>query len=241
MQIIGRIRGVLLLLCLPPLTFVFSAATLAAVLLLRVSQRRAAFFPRTWSRIVTAIAGVRVRVEGAGNVEPDRPYIFAANHQSQFDIFALQGYFPFDFRWLAKQELFRIPVFGRAMLRSGHIPVDRGNRRKAARSLEAAAGRIRSGTSVIIFPEGTRSVDGRLGEFKAGAMVLAVKAGVPVVPVAICGSRDILPKGALVSRSGQVVIRIGRPVATESVTLKEKGELAARLHDEVAALLAQGI
>ncbi len=179
--------------------------------------------------------------QGGENVVPGRSCIFAANHQSQFDIFALQGYFPFDFRWLAKKELFRIPFFGPAMIRAGHIPVDRAHGRKALKSLDAAAERISTGTSVIIFPEGTRSVDGRLGEFKTGAMILAIKAGVPLVPVAICGSHEILPKGAFLARPGRVAIRIGRPIETVGMKLKDKTALAAELHAAVESLLDQGV
>lgn len=234
----ARVRGLVLLVFLPPLTMVFSLATLVAILVFRLPQKKCAAIPRVWGRLVTMLSGVRVEVSGKENIAPDRPYIFAGNHQSQFDIFALQGHFPFDFRWLAKKELFGIPFFGPAMLKAGHIPVDRAHGRRAVKSLDAAADRISSGTSVIIFPEGTRSPDGKLKEFKVGAMVLAIKAGVPLVPIAICGTHEILPKGAYLARPGRVAIRIGKPIDTTGMSLKDKGELAARLRREVAALLA---
>jgi 1-acyl-sn-glycerol-3-phosphate acyltransferase len=161
-----------------------------------------------------------------------------ANHQSQFDIFVLDGYFDMDFRWLAKKELFRIPLFGWAMLLAGSIPVDRSHGRQALKSLDQAAKRIAAGASVIIFPEGTRSPDGKLQPFKAGGMQLAIKSGVELVPMAIIGTHEILPKGKILSRPGQVLIRVGEPVASRDFTTKQKQELAELLHDRVAALMA---
>jgi len=176
---------------------------------------------------------------GAERLTPGRSYIFAANHQSQFDIFALQGYLGFDFRWMAKLELFKIPIFGPAMRMAGYIPVDRAHGRKAIKSLDEAAARIAGGTSVLIFPEGTRSPDGRLLPFKAGAMVLAIKAGVPLVPVAIVGTHQILPKGKLLFKPGRVEIRVGEPIETRNYSLKQKQELAELLQEKVAELQAR--
>jgi len=238
---LSRLRGAFFLCIFPPLTMLYSFATLVAALLFRLSQRRCAAIPRAWGRLATRLAGVKVEVSGREHVSADRPCIFAGNHQSQFDIFTLQGHFPFDFRWLAKQELFRIPLFGPAMIRAGHIPVDRAHGRRAVKSLAAAAERISGGTSVIIFPEGTRSPDGKLREFKSGAMALAIKAEVPIVPFALCGTHEIMPKGTLLARPGKVVIRLGQPVETAGMAAKEKAVLAKRLHDEVAALLAAGV
>jgi 1-acyl-sn-glycerol-3-phosphate acyltransferase len=179
-------------------------------------------------------------MSGIDLLEQGHTYIFAANHQSQFDIFVLQGYLGYDFRWLVKMELFRIPVFGKAMEVAGYIPVDRTHGRKALKSLDEAAQRIADGTSVAVFPEGTRSPDGKLGQFKAGAILLAIKAGVPVVPVAITGTHQVLPKGRLLVRPGRVEIRVGAPIAASDYTVKQKQELAERLQAEVAALLEVG-
>ena len=141
-----------------------------------------------WGRLIIWVSGVRVRRGGGSGLDPAAPYVFAANHQSQYDIFVLSGYLGHDFSWLAKKELFRVPLWGKAMLAAGYIPIDRSKGREAMKSLGEAASRIAAGTSVVIFPEGTRSPDGRLGRFKPGVMHLAIKAGVPVVPVAIDGS-----------------------------------------------------
>jgi 1-acyl-sn-glycerol-3-phosphate acyltransferase len=194
--------------------------------------------PRTWARIILAASGVKVKVIGLDNIDKGRPYIFAANHQSQFDIFTMQGCFDFDFRWLAKKELFQVPLFGRAMHLAGYISIDRSHGRQALKSLKEAAERIAAGTSVILFPEGTRSMDGKLHDFKSGGMVLAIKSGVPLVPVGISGTYEILPKGSLLAKPGQVTIRVGKPIATKDFSAGQKHELATMIQGEVARLIS---
>ena len=129
-----------------------SLAAILFLVVLRCPEDKSQLIPTIWSKIMLIAAGVKVRVEGLDQLDPDRAYIFAANHQSQFDIFAMQGCFKFDFRWLAKKELFDIPLFGQALRQSGAIPVDRSRGRQAVKSLNEAAKRIAVGTSVIIFP-----------------------------------------------------------------------------------------
>lgn len=238
-RIIIFLRGCLTLAAIPLLTITvcLAAAVLAATRGYADGQLR--FLARWWGRTICRLAGVRPRINGLANLDGKRPYIFVANHQSQFDIFVLQGYFEYDFRWLAKKELFQIPLLGWGMRRSGYIPVDRGHGRQALASLGVAAQRIAAGTSVVIFPEGTRSPDGQLLPFKAGGMVLAIKAGVEVVPMAIAGTHEILPKGRLLPRPGSVCIEIGRPIASSAYNLKQKQELAALLEKEVRQLLAK--
>jgi len=238
-NVLTFLRGVLVLLLAPVLTGLVSVGAIIMVFIFRRSAAEVQILPRTLGRVVAWLSGVSVSMTGAGLLEPGHPYIFAANHQSQFDIFALQGYLGCDFRWLLKLELFKIPVFGTAMHLAGYIPVDRAHGRKALKSLDEAARRIAGGTSVAIFPEGTRSPDGKLGQFKAGAIVLAIKAGVPVVPVAIVGTHQILPKGRLLVKPGRVEIRVGAPIATSEYTVKQKQELAERLQGKVAELMAR--
>jgi len=219
------------------LTLLISLITLFWTLALRRSAASIQGLARWWARTISFFCGVTVTVAGTENLDPDKPYIFAANHQSQFDIFALQGFLGVDFRWLAKKELFRVPIWGPAMRRAGYIPVDRSHGRQALKSLDEAARKIAAGTSVIIFPEGTRSKDGKLHEFKAGAMVLAIKSGVDIVPVAIKGTYEILPKGKLLMNAGEVSIQVGSPIETKSYTTRDKHALAQILHDDVARLL----
>ena len=169
---------------------------------------------RLWGRILVRAARVRVRVLGLENIVPGETYVFAANHMSALDILVLLGFLPVQFRWIAKEELFRIPFFGRSMRAIGYIPVNRDNPRDGLRSLKEAARRIRAGASVIIFPEGTRSEDGRIGEFKRGGFTLAVLAGRPIVPISISGTARALPKNTLHIRQGKVRLVIGPPIPT---------------------------
>ncbi len=232
------IRGVCTLIVAPFLTFAVSVLSLIDLLWGRKSEVHAQIFPRYWGRILCRLAGVKVRVEGIEHIDVSQTYIFAGNHVSQYDIFSFQGYFPHDFRWIAKKELFAIPVFGRAMHRVGYIPIDRSHGRQAMKSLDEAAKRIAQGSSVLIFPEGTRSANGQLQDFKAGAVLLAIKAGVPIVPLGFNGSYEVLPKGKYLPRGGEIVIRIGQPIATDHFKSSDKQLLAGQLQEAVAALLS---
>lgn len=239
MKVVQLGRALFVLALVPLLTVLTSVITLFVSVVFRWTPEQIQTLPRFWGRIITRVSGVKVYVEGLEQLVYGRPYIFAANHQSQFDIFALQGYLSVDFRWMAKKELFRIPVFGRAMKAGGYIEVDRAHGRQAIKSLDEAAKRIADGTSVIIFPEGTRSPDGNLMSFKAGGMVIAIKSGVPLVPMAIIGTHKILAKGCFLVEAGDVLIRVGTPIETSSYCMKQKHELAERLHDAVAGLIAE--
>jgi 1-acyl-sn-glycerol-3-phosphate acyltransferase len=231
------IRAVLALATIPPLTAVVCLGALADLKWFRKSVLKAQQFPRAWGRLLCWIAGVRVRVEGRENIDPSQTYIFVGNHASQTDIWTFQGYIPHDFRWIAKKELFTIPIFGAAMRAVGFISIDRSRGRQAVKSLNDAAARIGEGTSVLIFPEGTRSPDGHLHPFKTGAIMLAIKAGVPVVPVGFNRTYQVLPKGRLLARGGDVVLRIGHPLPTKDFKAKDKQALALKLQQQVAALL----
>lgn len=237
MPLLQTLRGLLVLLLAPFLTFFVSLFALIDMLWIRRSEWKAQQFPRWWGKAICRLAKVRVRMEGLENIDPKQTYIFAGNHASQFDIFAFQGYFPYDFRWIAKKELFRLPVFGQAMQQVGYIAIDRSQGRQAMKSLDDAAAKIAAGKSVLIFPEGTRSSDGRLQEFKAGAILLAIKAGVPIVPVGFNGSYLVLPKGKILANSGEIVLRIGTPIATQGFKARDKQQLAIALHQAVADLL----
>lgn len=203
----------------------------------RDSHVKARALSHWWGQQLCGIGGIKVVVEGREKLPQAQSYIFAVNHQSQLDIPVLEGYVGRDFCWMAKKELFKIPIFGRAMLANGFIPVDRGHGRKAMVSLLEAAKRIAAGVSVVIFPEGTRSINGQLQPFKSGAMVVAIKAGVPLVPVAIIGTHAALAKGKLFVQPGQVTIRIGEPIQTKGCKFSDKQQLAELLREKVAALL----
>ena len=219
------------------LTLLISIITLFKTLVLGGDAASVQSLAAWWASSICRASGVKVAVTGTEPLDPEKPYIFAANHQSQFDIFVLQGFLGVDFRWLAKKELFTVPIWGPAMRRAGYIPIDRSHGRQAIKSLDEAAQKIAAGTSVIIFPEGTRSKDGKLHDFKAGAMILAIKSGVPIVPVAILGTYEILPKGKLLMNPGKVQIRVGRPIETKNYNSKDKHQLAKVSQEAVAELL----
>nr|WP_224747038.1 lysophospholipid acyltransferase family protein [Pelovirga terrestris] len=183
------------------------------------------------------MAGLKLKVTGSENLTGDGPAIYVSNHQSNFDIPLLYAGLPIQFRWMAKQELFNIPLFGLAMKSSGYIPIDRSNRKEAMRSLTAAARRIRDGVSVIIFPEGTRSADGTLQPFKKGALLLAAKAGVPIVPMAIHGSHQVQPKGSLRINPTPLLLTIMPPITTTGLKMSHIDELTDQVHERIARCL----
>jgi 1-acyl-sn-glycerol-3-phosphate acyltransferase len=231
------IRGGTLLFLAPFVTIYYSLVIVIAILLFRLPEDKLQRYPRQWARLFCLIAGVRVIIEGADKLQTQTGYIYCANHLSQFDIFSFQGYFPLSFRWLAKEELFKVPFLGRAMANAGAIAINRSHGREAVKSLQQAAERIKAGTSILIFPEGTRSPDGMLQPFKGGAMLLAIKAGVPIVPVAFVGSYAVLPKRAFFPRPGTITIKVGDPVSVSGSSNKDKQALAITIHDKIAALL----
>lgn len=231
------LRGLLACLSLPLLGAVLFLAAIVDVRWIRRSKVKAQQFPRLLGRSFCQIAKIRVRIEGGELLDPAKPYIFVGNHCSMADITTFSGYITHDFRWIAKKELFAIPIFGAGMRAVDFISIDRSHGRGAVQSLNDAAARIAEGTSVILFPEGTRSPDGRLQPFKTGAVMLAIKAGVEVVPVGFNGTYQALPKDKWLARGGEVVLRIGSPLAIKDFKVKDKQELADILQHQVAQLL----
>ena len=197
--------------------------------------------PRAWARSLLWAAGVKVRFENPEVIDPDRPQILVANHVSWFDVLALAAFCPGPYRFVAKEELKKVPFFGPAWVACGHVAIDRHDRKKAIESLALARKRIEEDRpTVILFPEGTRSADGRLRPFKKGAFVLAIQTGVEVVPAAILGTRDIMKKGSWMIRSGTVTIRFGAPIPVEGSSLDDRNELTERAREAVASLLLPG-
>jgi 1-acyl-sn-glycerol-3-phosphate acyltransferase len=201
---------------------------------------------RWWARTLLLVSFVRVTVRGAENFDPARPCVFAANHQSYMDIPVLFGYLPAPFRIMAKSSLFHIPFLGWHLRRSGHMPIARDNPRRAARSVLEAARHVREGTPVFVFPEGGRSLDGAIGEFKAGTFLLAIKAGVPVIPITLNGTRNVLLLGSFHIRPGKVEMIIHPPVSTAGMDSHSADDLSdcvrcviAAAFDETRALSAR--
>lgn len=199
------------------------------------SQHRLA---RIWGRMLLAASLIRVRAEGAERLDPNATYVFVSNHQSLMDIPAILSTLPHQFRFFAKKGLYRIPFVGTHLRRAGHLPVDRSSARASLKSMTEGANIISTrGVSVLLFPEGGRAPEG-LREFKEGAAYIAIKAGVPVVPMAIVGMREKLPMDSIHVRSGMVAVRIGAPISTAGMKVAERLQLTERLYREVAQLLA---
>lgn len=197
--------------------------------LISPGENKAHKIANLWAKMLLKLTSIRVNVIGRENVLMNRPQIFMANHQSDFDILIVLAHIPGQFRWIVKKELFKIPLFGKAMKSAGYIEIDRQNHEKAMKSMEEAAQKIREGKSVVTFPEGTRSKDGTVRPFKQGLFHLAIQAGVPIVPISIIGAHEIMPKRTLNVRPGRITMVIDRPVDVSGYTIETRGELIERV------------
>lgn len=185
---------------------------------------------RVWARVLLAVSGVRVHVNGLERIAPESSYVFVSNHLSYMDTPVVLAHIPVQFRFLAKRGLFQIPFLGQHLSRAGHIPVPRDDPRAAVKTMQRAAETIQNKRiSLLIFPEGGRSHDGQLQPFKEGAAYIAIRAGVPIVPVVVRGTREVLPFGSGVLKSGVVELHILEPVETAGISLKDRGRLTERL------------
>lgn len=196
---------------------------------------------RIWSRLHLLAAGCRVEYSGHEDLDRRAPCVFVSNHQSNLDIWALAMVLPLSTRVVAKASLFRIPIFGRAMRSAGFIAIDRGDREKAIRSLDAAHAWLRAGNSILMFAEGTRSRDGKLLPFKKGPFHLAKQCGVPVVPVAVVGSWELMPPGGLVARRGRIAVRFGEAIEPGCANGEDVTPLLDRARRAVVDLSAEPI
>jgi len=193
---------------------------------------------RVWSRSLLLFARVRVKMEGLQKIDPGTSYVFCSNHLSYMDTPVVLSSIPAEFRFLAKEGLFQIPLLGTHLKQAGHIPVPREDPRRAVRTM-TRAGRImrERRVSLLIFPEGGRSRDGVLQTFKEGAAYIAIKAQAPLVPVALVGTHTILPFGSAVFHPGRVRLRVGDPIPTEGLTLRDRGALTEAAHQQIADML----
>jgi 1-acyl-sn-glycerol-3-phosphate acyltransferase len=192
---------------------------------------------KAWAPSCLRIAGVRLDIRRLAAL-PDGPAIFAANHESALDILAVVRAIPRGVRFVAKRELFRIPVFGWYLRLGGHVEVDRRDHARAIASLGAAAEKVRAGTSLVVFPEGTRSPDGRIQPFKQGPFVIASRSGVPVVPVAVSGAADVNPKARIAVRPGTIRVSIGPAVLPAD--FPDKLDLLAEVRRRIVEMHRQG-
>lgn len=206
---------------------------------LRIPHRQGGMFdriPRVWCQLILRAAGVDVVVHGRERIAKGGTFIFAANHVSLFDIPALVQALPQHY-FVAKSELFKVPAFGPGIRAVGTIPIERNNQKSAFGSYTVAAERIRNGSSVVVFPEGTRGTSYPVRPFKKGPFVLAVQAGVPIVPCLVHGTIEILPKKSLLMHSGTVHVHVLEPVPTAGLTYEDRDALATTVHDRMATAM----
>ncbi|MBI1940656.1 MAG: 1-acyl-sn-glycerol-3-phosphate acyltransferase [Acidobacteria bacterium] len=189
-------------------------------------------------RIVLRAAGVRLEVQGCENIPPRRAVVYMPNHQGNCDPPAVISILP-QVRAIAKKEFFRVPILGTAMRLCGFIPVDRKNRERAIEAIEEGVKALKAGHSFMVFPEGTRSPDGRLQPFKKGVFVMALEAGAPIVPMSVSGSSKIMRKGEFVIYPGQVRITIHPSVPTEGCTLDDRDEIMDHVRRAILSGLAE--
>ena len=192
---------------------------------------------RAWARSLLWIAGVKVTVEGLDRIQPGGNYVFVANHVSYMDIPVVLGNIPEEFLFLAKSELFKIPFLGTHLRTAGHVLVPQEDPRSSIRTLQHTAALLHDGRSTLVFPEGGRSETGELQEFKDGAAFLAIRAQIPVVPMAMIGLRSILRMHTLTFHRGAVTLRVGEPISTAGMTTHQRAELTAAIRQKIVALL----
>jgi 1-acyl-sn-glycerol-3-phosphate acyltransferase len=220
----------------------FSLSSMVVIgALFRAPERLYTWIARTWARVILWASSVRVEVRGRENLHLDEPQIIASNHQSWYDVFAIAANIPKKFRFVAKEELGRIPIFGRAWNTAGHISVNRSDRVQAIRTLEHYGEVIRDDNSaIVIFPEGTRSPTGDLIPFKKGAFMLALHTHVDIVPTAVIGSRAILKKGDWRIGKGRIIVRFGKPIPTTGYSETNRDELIALVRTRIEQMLREG-
>lgn len=197
---------------------------------LRSQKKTIHWIERQWGRLLLFVGGVKLEIQGIEKIDPSRSYIIMANHQSYFDIFILL-FSPVLIHWMAKKELFSLPIFGMILKWIGAIEVDRENKSKAYLSIKQAVEKIRKGSTVLIFPEGTRSSSGELLPFNKGGFSLAILSGAPILPITIQGSRKIMPKGSFRVFPGLAKVSIHTPVETENLSLKDREGLQEKIKE----------
>jgi len=206
--------------------------------LFETSGRGQIAMARAWARCLLWGSGVKVKVEGLEKIAAEGSYVFVSNHLSYMDTPVVLANIPVQFRFLAKSGLFKIPLLGTHLARAGHISVPRDDARAAVKTMTTAAQVIRErGISLLIFPEGGRSQTGELASFKEGAAYIAIRAGVPLVPIALLGTREVLAFGSGHIRAGSVTMRIGEPVPTDQIQLRDRGRITTELRDRIVNML----
>jgi 1-acyl-sn-glycerol-3-phosphate acyltransferase len=211
---------------------------IAVFISILINQRIGSYFGGViWSRLNAFITPMFVTVTGRQHIDSKQSYVIISNHQSLYDIFLIYGWLGVDIKWVMKKELAKIPGIGFGSKKVGHIFLDRSNSRVALESLNEAKKKLVDGTSVVIFPEGTRSQTGQLGPFKKGAFKLALDLGLPILPITISGTRKILPTGTVDLMPGKAIMMIHRPIEIKNHTDESLKDLLTSARDIIAAPL----
>jgi 1-acyl-sn-glycerol-3-phosphate acyltransferase len=237
-----RLRGLLIADPAIILATVFFGVISFLVSFFDPAGRKQARVARAWAQTLLTVSGIKVIVEGLDQIDPAGSYIFISNHLSYMDTPTALANIPVQFRFLAKRGLFQIPLLGSHLSRAGHIPVPRGDPRASVKTMQLAAEVIQTKKiSLLIFPEGGRSHDGILRPFKEGGAYIAIRSGVPVVPMVMLGTQLVLPYGGGVVEPGTVKLRILRPIPTNSLVLKDRSMLTDQVRELIAGeLRAEG-
>lgn len=217
------------------LTVVFGTAAILSSYVM--TPRKAAFNGVFWARLTAYAAFMLIKVKGRDQIDPNQSYVIVVNHQSAMDIIALYGWLGIDFRWVMKQEIRKVPFLGYACYRVGHVYIDRKNQAAAIQSLEAAKERIHSGTSVLFFPEGTRTESSALKPFKKGAFKMALDLGLPILPITLSGTDHVMPTKSLDLMPGQVELTIHEAISTEGMTEDDIEQLMQQSYNAINTAL----
>lgn len=192
-----------------------------------------------WARVFCWLTFVRVKVTGRENINKDTSYVFVANHQGAYDIFSIYGYLGHNFRWMMKKALLKMPAVGYSCKVSGHIFVDNSTPSATRATMQKAEQQLSDGMSVVVFPEGARTLDGKMHTFRRGAFSLAVEFGLPVVPVTIDGAYKILPRGSFLPRPGLIKLTIHKPIHAPESGRHEMAELMEQSYAAIASALPE--
>ena len=217
--------------------FTLVVGTLSLIIIWIFGQRAGQIGGVIWARLNSMVTPMFISVRGKEKIDRNQSYVVVANHQSQYDIFAIYGWLPVDFRWVLKQELRKVPIIGVYCDRAGHVYIDRSDTASALASIDRAKKRITNGTSIFFFPEGTRSLNGKLLPFKKGAFKFAIDLSLPVLPVTIKGTRDVLPANSIALFPGSAEVIIHDPISIEGYSEQNIEELVAHARTSIAGAL----
>lgn len=225
------------------IAIVASIPAASAVFIVALVKSNAAIIDsiiRLWARLLIGAAGIDLRTEGIETIDPGQRYILVSNHHSYYDIPCILAAIPQPIRFMAKISLFKIPIFGWGLGRAGFIPIDRQNRRTAVKSFDLAVQRIRKGNTVVVFPEEGRSRERAMRPFQRGGFLLALRSELPILPIAVDGTYAVYPAGARWITPGPVAVRVGTPIPTAGLTVRDKDRLLEESRTQIEAMLSAG-